>query len=83
VIKLSIWTCAFAIAMPFCAHAEQRFALVIHGGAGTLTREAITPELDAQIRAALNRSLDAGAAVLVEGGTSLDAVVASVKVLED
>lgn len=83
VIKSSIWTCALAIALPFCAQAEQRFALVIHGGAGTLTREAITPELDAQIRAALNQSLDAGAAVLADGGTSLDAVVASVKVLED
>lgn len=75
---------ALSLALPLAAQADDaRFALVIHGGAGTLTREAITPEIDAAIRADLNRALDAGAAVLSEGGASLDAVVAAVKVLED
>lgn len=72
------------LALPLAAPAsEPRFALVIHGGAGTLTRDAITPELDAAIRADLNRALDAGAAALSEGAASLDAVVAAVKILED
>lgn len=75
---------ALSAALPLTAYAnEDRFALVIHGGAGTLTRETITPEIDAAIRADLNRALDAGAGVLSEAGTSLDAVVAAVKVLED
>lgn len=82
-IKPSLWFVALALALPCCAQAQQRFALVIHGGAGTLTREAITPQQDAEIRAALNQSLDAGGAVLAEGGSSLDAVVAAVRVLED
>ncbi len=75
---------SLGLALPLAAQAaEPRFALVIHGGAGTLTREAITPELDAAIRVDLNRALDAGAAALSEGAPSLDAVLAAVKVLED
>lgn len=58
-------------------------AIAIHGGAGTLTREAITPELEAAIRADLDRALDAGHAVLVAGGSALDATQAAVQVLED
>jgi beta-aspartyl-peptidase (threonine type) len=69
--------------LPLSALAEDRYALVIHGGAGTLSREAIGDELDAEIRADLNRALDAGEAVLKDGGASLDAVVAAVRVLED
>lgn len=75
---------ALCLALPVSTQAgEPHFALVIHGGAGTLTREAITPEADAAIRADLNRALDAGGAVLSGKGSSLDAVVAAVKVLED
>jgi beta-aspartyl-peptidase (threonine type) len=75
---------ALSFALPLsAAAAEPRFALVIHGGAGTLSREAISAETDAAIRADLHRALDAGSAVLSKGGVSLDAVVASVKVLED
>ncbi|MCG6117209.1 MAG: isoaspartyl peptidase/L-asparaginase [Aquimonas sp.] len=65
------------------ALAEKPYALVIHGGAGTLTRDAITSEVEAGIRADLDRALSAGEAVLSAGGTSLDAVVAAVKLLED
>lgn len=59
------------------------YALVIHGGAGTLSRAEIDPEREAAIRAALNAALDAGAAVLAADGSSLDAVAAAVVVLED
>jgi beta-aspartyl-peptidase (threonine type) len=57
--------------------------LVIHGGAGTIKRENMTPEKEKAYREALNQSLEAGFAVLESGGKSLDAVIASVKVLED
>lgn len=63
--------------------AKPQWTLVIHGGAGTLERDRITPEQDRDIRAALARALDAGSAVLAGGGTSLDAVQAAVIVLED
>jgi L-asparaginase / beta-aspartyl-peptidase len=58
-------------------------ALVIHGGAGVISRADI-PEQDLdEIHAALDRALTAGEAVLSKGGTALDAVTAAVVVLED
>ncbi len=64
--------------------AESRdWKLVIHGGAGVIERSKITPEKDAEIRAALAQSLDAGSKILESGGSALDAVEASVRVLED
>ncbi len=58
-------------------------ALVIHGGAGTITREAMTPEREAEIRQALQQALEAGYAELQAGQSSLDAVVAAINVMED
>jgi L-asparaginase / beta-aspartyl-peptidase len=65
------------------AQAKEGWTLVIHGGAGVLERAAMTPERDRETRAALTRALDAGGAILAKGGSSLDAVEAAVKVLED
>ncbi|MFN7179545.1 isoaspartyl peptidase/L-asparaginase family protein [Hyphomonas sp.] len=82
----------FALALlPACATttAEVRVAakpewrLVIHGGAGVILRENMTPEREAAFEAALQRSMQAGAAVLREGGAALDAVEAAVLVMED
>jgi len=61
----------------------QRIILVVHGGSGTITRDSITPEVEAQYRASLERALKAGYAVLAAGGTSVDAVVATIKIFED
>lgn len=58
-------------------------AFAVHGGAGTLRRSEFTPEREAAYRAGLETALDAGLAVLHQGGTSLDAVQAAVVVLED
>ncbi|MEA3042808.1 MAG: L-asparaginase / beta-aspartyl-peptidase, partial [Sphingomonadales bacterium] len=66
-------------------HEGERSAwrLVIHGGCGIIERGAIAPAEEAAIRAALNRSLDAGSNILAGGGSALDAVEASVAILED
>jgi beta-aspartyl-peptidase (threonine type) len=61
----------------------DRWTLLVHGGAGMMTRERLTPEQDAGSRAGLNAALDAGAAILAAGGDALDAVAAAVCVLED
>jgi beta-aspartyl-peptidase (threonine type) len=61
----------------------QRFAIAIHGGAGTITRQNMTPEKEAAYRAALEQALRAGHTVLENGGTSMDACVAAVRVMED
>ena len=61
----------------------NRFALAIHGGAGTIERSKITPDLERAYRDGLQRSLRAGYDILEKGGSSLDAVEAAVRVLED
>jgi L-asparaginase / beta-aspartyl-peptidase len=61
----------------------DHFALAIHGGAGTLRPQAMTPEAEAGYHAGLRESLRAGHRVLAEGGTALDAVTAAVMALED
>lgn len=68
-----------AIAAP----SPARWSIAIHGGAGTITREAMTPEKEAEYRGALDRGLAAGIAVLEKGGAALDAVQAVVVTLED
>lgn len=59
------------------------FGLVIHGGAGTISKTEMTPDRELEYRATLEQSLAAGYAILVKGGTSLDAVSAAVTILED
>ncbi|TNE61325.1 MAG: isoaspartyl peptidase/L-asparaginase [Alphaproteobacteria bacterium] len=59
------------------------YSLVIHGGAGTITPDKLTPELEAEIRADLNHALEAGQTVLKNGGAALDAVTAAIQVLEN
>jgi len=61
----------------------QDWKLVIHGGAGIIDREHLTVEKEKDVRAALDRALAAGSAVLSDGGAALDAVEAAIKVLED
>lgn len=61
----------------------SRITLVIHGGAGTITRALMTPEKEKAYQEALNKALDAGYTVLKRGGTALDAVEASVRFMED
>lgn len=65
------------------AQAAPKWTLVIHGGAGVIERERLTHEQDKEIRKALDQALEAGSRVLGQGGSSLDAVEAAVKVLED
>ncbi len=57
--------------------------LVIHGGAGTIKRENMTPEREKAYHDALQLALSSGYDVLEKGGTSLDAVMAAIKIMED
>lgn len=65
------------------AVAQQPIALVIHGGAGTITKASMTPEKEAQYQADLAKALNAGYQILEAGGSSLNAVTAAVTVMED
>jgi beta-aspartyl-peptidase (threonine type) len=57
--------------------------LVIHGGSGSITRDNVPPEREAEYRAAMEEALRAGHRVIGEGGSSLDAVIAAITVMED
>ena len=63
--------------------AAPRWSLVIHGGAGVIERARLKPDDNKAIRAVLTLALDKGSAVLKSGGSSLDAVEAAVRILED
>jgi beta-aspartyl-peptidase (threonine type) len=65
------------------ASGEKKCALAIHGGAGTIAPNRLTPEIERDLRAGLQRALEAGHAVLRKGGSSLDTVVAAARVMED
>ncbi len=62
---------------------DPNWTIAVHGGAGRLTRQTLTPEQDAGARAGLAAAIAAGAAILADRGSALDAVEAAVRVLED
>ena len=83
--------CAFALAVALAvvaatARAQQaahHWAIVLHGGAGVIERANMDPKTEAVYRAALTEAIEAGAKVLDKGGSSLDAVEAAIRILED
>jgi beta-aspartyl-peptidase (threonine type) len=82
----SLWTLSLMSSDRIIAAEPQKsspWVLVIHGGVGVLSKNEITPVQEAAYREKLAESLRAGQAVLQTNGTSLDAVVAAIKILED
>jgi len=79
-VAASTLVALFLTATLACA---TEWALVIHGGAGTIMRADLDAATEAAYRAGLEAALAAGAAVLDTGGTSLDAVETAIRVMED
>jgi L-asparaginase / beta-aspartyl-peptidase len=74
------------LALSACATApepQQRWSIVIHGGAGVIERANLSLELEQDYRDALNRALRTGGDVLERGGSSVDAVEAVIQQMED
>jgi len=61
----------------------QKYTIAIHGGAGVILRENMTPEKEQEYLGALQVALDAGYAILEQGGSAVDAAKAAVIELED
>jgi beta-aspartyl-peptidase (threonine type) len=78
---------ASALLLSACASMTEppapRWSIVVHGGAGVIERASLTPEVEAQYRAAMQRALTTGGGVLDRGGSSLDAVEAVIREMED
>ncbi|HXO77415.1 MAG TPA: isoaspartyl peptidase/L-asparaginase, partial [Puia sp.] len=61
----------------------SRFTLAIHGGAGTILKADMTPELELAYVEGLQQAMDAGFAVLEQGGSAINAIKATIVILED
>jgi beta-aspartyl-peptidase (threonine type) len=61
----------------------SHYAIAIHGGAGTILRSAMTPGKEREYTDALKHALFTGEIILKQGGTSLDAIAAAIRELED
>lgn len=62
---------------------EKTFGIVIHGGAGTILKKNMTDSLETAFREKLKEAITIGHTILNEGGTSLEAVTATINVMED
>jgi len=65
------------------AQTKPEYVLVIHGGAGTILKENMTEENEAAYLAKLDEALEVGESILKDGGTSLDAITATIMVMEN
>ncbi|WGH74591.1 isoaspartyl peptidase/L-asparaginase [Tenacibaculum tangerinum] len=61
----------------------NEFAIIIHGGAGTILKKNMTPEKEAAYKAKLAEAVKTGYEILKKGGSSGDAVVKTIQVLEE
>ena len=77
----------FAFTMMYCGKTTVNkpvvYGLVIHGGAGTITRKNMSSEKESAYRAKLTEALAAGFEVLEKGGSSTDAVETTIRIMED
>jgi beta-aspartyl-peptidase (threonine type) len=69
--------------MTASAESSSPIAIAIHGGAGTIRKEDLAAEKEAEIRLTLETALRAGYGILQKGGSSVDAVTRAVTLLED
>ena len=62
---------------------NQKIVIIIHGGAGALSRSSMASNVEKDYRKVLEQALDKGYEVLSNGGSSIDAVVEAVVILEN
>lgn len=67
----------------FTLHGQEKYVLIVHGGAGSMTRENVSPELEAAYRTEIEKALLAGYKQIKSGKSSLDAVTTAILILED
>ena len=62
---------------------NKKFAIAVHGGAGTISKKLMTPELEKKYMDGLNEAVDSGYSIMETGGSALLAVEAAVRSLEN
>jgi beta-aspartyl-peptidase (threonine type) len=74
----------FSFFLVSCDQSEKsNFAIAIHGGAGTILRENLTAEMEAEYRNVLETAVRTGHEILKNGGSSQEAVEQTIRVMED
>lgn len=74
---------SFFLALSLLCSAQKKYVLVIHGGAGTITKENMTPEKEKAYKDKLTEALKSGYAEIQKGKTSVDAVQSAIVVMEN
>ena len=82
-MKLSKFYFAILFFVISCNQDNNRFAIVIHGGAGTILKKNMSDEMEKEYKIKLEEALNIGHSILRENGKSIDAVEAVIKFLED
>ena len=81
---IGIASCLFiSLLSPITQSAENTFAIAIHGGAGTIEKSKFTEDQEKSYRAKLKEAVDAGYKILNDNGSSTEAVIAAIQILED
>ncbi|MCK5465312.1 MAG: isoaspartyl peptidase/L-asparaginase, partial [Bacteroidales bacterium] len=73
----------FSLQISLAQEPPAVYAIVIHGGAGNISPQFISPERADALYAKLSEVLENGISILDSGGTSLDAVEAVIRIMED
>jgi beta-aspartyl-peptidase (threonine type) len=86
--KLNIIIVLFLVAFFSCDSIQvnnknPQWAIVIHGGAGTILKENMSDEVEKLYMDKLQEALDAGSTILSNGGTSIDAITKAITTMED
>ncbi len=81
--KLNYFLSGLLFLFSSTVYGQQKYVMVIHGGAGTILKKNMTPEKEAAYVAELTKSLKIGYEVIKSGKSSLDAVEAAIHVMED
>tara|TARA_Y100000992_G_C21266783_1_gene494368 strand:- start:195 stop:1154 length:960 start_codon:yes stop_codon:yes gene_type:complete len=66
-----------------CNNDTQQIAIVVHGGAGTILKKNMTEQMEKDYKRDLEEAISAGFSILENNGSSIDAVEATIKILEN
>ena len=80
---LMISMATVCVSLQLSQDSDSPIAIVIHGGAGTIKRELMSDEIEKQYREVLKEAIDSGYQILKNDGSSTDAIIATITMLED
>jgi len=79
----AIYLAIILLSSTLWAQPAKKYAMVIHGGAGVINKDEMTPETRNEYIRILNQVLRVGDSILAHGGTCLDAVEKTIVIMED